>query len=255
MNLEPFTGPGSTPSRRRVWDKIREAVIAFQKLAGNQISVDVHDGYGSVISIASQSPGRSGTPHGTAGEVGACCIGDECTITSELECGGVWQGLGTTCDPNPCVLPACCEGAFQAFDGSERYFNTRTVSFIDTENACDCYLSKDDCSGSYTEGYDPDTCEYFFESAGCEGFVTCCFPEIPELCPGGVPGPTSCSDAMFFGCPTFPTSGYSFACDQPNDTLTFDEDDWQCVSDLSAEDCSEQLQTVFQHLSDECALT
>ena len=41
---------------------------------------------------------------------GACCVGRSCEVTDEGECffsGGVFRGLGTTCDPNPC-LGACC---------------------------------------------------------------------------------------------------------------------------------------------------
>jgi hypothetical protein len=33
---------------------------------------------------------------------GACCDGGECSQTLEENCGGVFQGEGTTCDPNPC---------------------------------------------------------------------------------------------------------------------------------------------------------
>ncbi len=39
---------------------------------------------------------------------GACCDGTVCTISTEDECnciGGVYQGDGTTCDPNPCCRP------------------------------------------------------------------------------------------------------------------------------------------------------
>lgn len=49
-------------------------------------------------------------PSGT----GACCYGDGvCVITTESNCissGGVFQGGGTSCDPNPCPQPdgACC---------------------------------------------------------------------------------------------------------------------------------------------------
>jgi hypothetical protein len=33
---------------------------------------------------------------------GACCIGNDCTITTESDCTGSWQGADTTCQPNPC---------------------------------------------------------------------------------------------------------------------------------------------------------
>ncbi len=43
---------------------------------------------------------------------GACCVGEICSVTTEDDCtgmGGVYQGNGTTCDPNPC----CCEDPSQ----------------------------------------------------------------------------------------------------------------------------------------------
>ncbi len=47
---------------------------------------------------------------------GACCQGDDCSIRTQAECaavGGVYQGDGTNCSPNPCFVPegACCVGS------------------------------------------------------------------------------------------------------------------------------------------------
>ncbi len=44
---------------------------------------------------------------------GACCQGDTCSIETPANCttlGGTYQGDGTTCSPNPCVVAfgACC---------------------------------------------------------------------------------------------------------------------------------------------------
>ncbi len=102
MNLDSFTGPGSTPSRRRFWDKVTQAVLASQKVAGKNVSVDEHQGMGTIIN----SPDQRTTP---AGESGACCFEAGCTIKTEAECtegGGVFFGVGTECDPNPCDCPA-----------------------------------------------------------------------------------------------------------------------------------------------------
>jgi len=45
---------------------------------------------------------------------GACCVNEVCSITTELNCPGDWQGAGTDCDPDPCIPPpdrgACCFG-------------------------------------------------------------------------------------------------------------------------------------------------
>lgn len=50
---------------------------------------------------------------------GACCNGTDCTITSEADCGGVYQGDDTTCDPNPCVSTGACCAFGTCFDGIE----------------------------------------------------------------------------------------------------------------------------------------
>ena len=42
---------------------------------------------------------------------GACCQTDgNCAVTQQADCTGTWQGLGTTCSPNPCPQPrgSCC---------------------------------------------------------------------------------------------------------------------------------------------------
>jgi len=36
---------------------------------------------------------------------GACCVGSVCSITTEANCQGTYQGDGTDCDPNPCPTP------------------------------------------------------------------------------------------------------------------------------------------------------
>ncbi len=51
MNLESFTGSGSTPSRRRFWDKVTAYVIASQKVAGKNVSVSEHQGAGTLINV------------------------------------------------------------------------------------------------------------------------------------------------------------------------------------------------------------
>ncbi len=115
--MNPFTGPGSTPSRRRFWDRVTDAVNASRKLSGMSVTVSEHQGKGTVIDVTDTSPGRSrGGPGGPPVPIlGACCYNDgTCDDLTESDCtdaGGNWQGPDTTCDddPNPCV-GACCEG-------------------------------------------------------------------------------------------------------------------------------------------------
>ncbi len=105
MNLKPFTGSGSTPSRRRFWDKVTQAVIASQKVAGRFVTVDEHPGKGTVINVNDTSSRRPTPPPTT----GACCDDEgNCTITTEAGCEGTFQGVGTVCDPNPCVTCTSC---------------------------------------------------------------------------------------------------------------------------------------------------
>ncbi len=101
MNLDSFTGPGSTPSRRRFWDQVTQVVNASQKIAGDNVTVDEQEGMGTLIN----APNPTRRPTGTTG---ACCIDGTCTVTTEAVCsesGGVFLGTGTPCDPNPCVCP------------------------------------------------------------------------------------------------------------------------------------------------------
>jgi hypothetical protein len=101
MNLKPFEGPGSTPSRRRFWQAASAAVLASQKMAGHHVTVAEHPGKGTIINVE-RRPGVAPT--------GACCIGEDCSITTEADCiaaGGTYQGDNTDCDPNPCAAEGC----------------------------------------------------------------------------------------------------------------------------------------------------
>ncbi len=191
MNLEPFTGPGSTPSRRRFWDKITQAVIASQKVAGENVTVAEHQGAGTIINI--------NRVRGLEGGVGACCYDDgTCDDLTEADCndaGGNWQGSDTTCadDPNPC-LGACCEGEDGttcvedstpdscADDGGTFQDFGSTCEDVDcTQGACcnegDCsILNESDCldSGGVYQGNgslcDPDPCALPPCSCGFDAF-------------------------------------------------------------------------------------
>ncbi len=118
MNLDKFTGSGSTPSRRAFWDTVAQVVIASKKVEGDNVSIDEHQGQGSIINVSGE--GQRG---GGGGGVGACCYNDgTCDDLTESDCtdaGGNWQGPGTTCadDPNPCV-GACCESDGSCVDDS-----------------------------------------------------------------------------------------------------------------------------------------
>ncbi len=161
MNLDSFTGPGSTPSRRRFWDKVTQSVIASQKVEGKNVSVDEHQGYGSVLSINPERK-RSGGP------TGACCKdGDAC-----FGIGGTYQGDDTTCEDSDCgeaTSGACCHSdnscTIETPDGCDgTYQGDDTVcADIDCNQGACCVdgicsvTTEGDCDGIY-QG-DGSTCE------------------------------------------------------------------------------------------------
>ncbi len=170
MNLKPFTGPGSTPSRRRFWDNAVQAVVASQKLAGRFVTVDEHPGKGTVINAADTSARRKQP----TGDTGACCVDGECSQLTEAACteaGGDFQGVGIPCTPNPCICPSvtfsgvtwCCFGFFSITEPPS--FNGTTLATETEATECDftChYIGSDlvglteyeneDCSGDTAPG-------------------------------------------------------------------------------------------------------
>jgi len=78
--------------------------------------------------------------------VGACCRDDgTCSVTTQDGCPapGIWQGAGTACEPNPCLMGACC---------------LQLYCIILPEDECDAY------GGSYLGNgtlCTPDTCVVF----------------------------------------------------------------------------------------------
>ena len=100
MNIDKIPKVGTTIGRKRFWDKARDVVVSLQKKEGRNVSVDERKGAGTVINVTREL-GTSSVPKG------ACCVGETCSITTEGECAGVYQGDGTTCEPNPCEEVDC----------------------------------------------------------------------------------------------------------------------------------------------------
>ncbi len=81
---------------------------------------------------------------GPLAPLAACCCPDgTCVRATESDCAGVWQGEGTSCDPNPCIPPGMvCVPAgefemgdsFDEGDSDERPVHTVYLSpyYIDT---------------------------------------------------------------------------------------------------------------------------
>ncbi len=131
MNLDKFTGSGSTPSRRRFWNNVADAVMSLRKTEGRNVSIQEHQGLGTVINFLDQTPSAPPTP------VGACCVGEDCTVTTQEHCDeieGIYQGHGTNCSPNPCACDPCpmtdvsADFTFDADDGTFFFSGSGTVS-------------------------------------------------------------------------------------------------------------------------------
>ena len=128
--IEKFSGPGSTPSRRRFWDNVADAVASCRKLPGKNVSVTEYDS-GSLINVNPQRQGQ-----------GASCPPDDASITVTfsgivIDCG-CREGAGiiaTDISVNGSfVIPSVSAGQWQGDGGS--------VTFVAYENT--------DCTGDTT---------------------------------------------------------------------------------------------------------
>ncbi len=90
-------------------------------LFGNPPAGDEGPGFAPII------PGGGGGP---PTNTGACCMGVDCSITTEADCEGVYKGDNTNCDPNPCItecmLPATATfSGISTFCTCVNFFGTR----------------------------------------------------------------------------------------------------------------------------------
>ncbi len=167
MNLDSFTGPGSTPSRRRFWDKVTAAVNASQKIEGRNVSVEEHQGMGTLIDVSNSN--RRPTPSGTTG---ACCNEGVCTQTTEGDCSGTFQGVGSPCDPNPCC--STCES--QVWQGC-------------TDDDGNCRVGPETCDGCTGDIVPCDsTSQWYTDTEYC---ITCPDSEL-VLCLIASVNPVTC---------------------------------------------------------------
>ncbi len=126
MNLESFTGPGSTPSRRRFWDKVTQVVIASQKIEGRNVSVDEHQGMGTIINVPDRTRRPSGgCPSITFADVEFCCYNNGTDSSRAVEPPNL---NGTTFATTPVVLfcedDLTCKNDFTQEIGFNTYSGT-----------------------------------------------------------------------------------------------------------------------------------
>ncbi len=106
-----------------------------------------------------QGDGTVCVPNPCPQPTGACCVGSDCSIQTESDCsgmGGNYQGDGAVCDPNPCPLPSC-SCYFGGFESIGRFLTAQTHTEGSYSRASDGQ-SLDFTADSTTE-IDPNTCE------------------------------------------------------------------------------------------------
>jgi len=80
-------------------------------------------------------------------DVGACCVGEVCSIATDADCEGEFQGVGTDCDPNPCVTDECADNHAPVLLGASYLVNGNFVDppiDIDPEDAFGVYFEYED---------------------------------------------------------------------------------------------------------------
>lgn len=124
-------------------------------------------------------------------ETGACCdyfYGyGSCQVTKQQECYGMWQGAGTSCDPNPCPQPkgACCtesEGKWTCSDTtqSECAGNWQGAFTDCSQGNCEdaCCTTQTFYGGPNNYSCSVSVCEPGHFSANCPGGG--CDPSLPN---------------------------------------------------------------------------
>ncbi len=133
--------------------------------------------------------------------IGACCIGEACSLTTESDCiasGGAFLGAGTVCSPNPClvVLPSCstCYFTNSCFGDGKRWLTKTCVTsrYAIGNFDYDGDTQWEQGTFSQTRSYVPGSCTE--DNSGCEGSGHIHMPFIgpPYNEPGG--------DCDYSGC-------------------------------------------------------
>jgi len=140
----------------------------------------------------------NGTTSGGNPLNGACCAATgACSVITQANCTGIFQGIGTVCSPNPCPQPmgACCVNGICVSDQSEAAclsngtgsswggvgttcgtFNCplATGSCCDTAGVCIVGVSSANCTGAFTVNgtCSPNLCD---DGACCNPANGSCF--------------------------------------------------------------------------------
>ncbi len=156
--MKSFTGPGSTPSRRRFWDQVTDSVNASRKIAGRFVTVDEYPGKGSVINVPDSNRGRGGGGGGATCptpvtiqfseltfDCGCTFFTQDLSTTFEIEDEGNANGFVTTLNLGIHAFPAC--GDCPDGDGNDQFWEPPSVSSDFLPHISVSVWENADCSG------------------------------------------------------------------------------------------------------------
>jgi len=159
---------------------------------------------------------------------GACCspISGSCTVLTDLQCAaadGVYEGDGTTCNPNPC-FGACCLA-------NDRCEERKEAACINTQAPSDC------CEEHLDFGCTDAACE----ACVCSVDSLCCDEEWYDTCVDIALNPAICQPDCLPACTVPPAGefhGPGTSCD-PNPCVA-EPTGACCLGDDSCEELTEE---------------
>ncbi len=158
--MKSFTGPGSTPSRRRFWDQVTAAVNASRKIAGRHVTVSEHEGKGTLVNVDDTSLRRP-PPSGVCIESITLEIVD---VTMDCGClaAGSQSFIATGSVNTTLIIPLTTDLGFAC-----RYDST-----INAAVAAVDYFTAPDCTGSHIDTIQDVQVTVFFIKSSSEWQVT-----------------------------------------------------------------------------------
>jgi len=118
---------------------------------------------------------------------GACCIDGACTITTEAECLGVWQGEGTDCSSNLCSGACCvCGTCYSPVDFAfcEDNFSGACHQYYPDLNCADVGNGSGEIIGSRTLSVSGTISGWFSQVYSCTQWdgESCVISDPPKRC-------------------------------------------------------------------------
>ena len=181
------------------------------------------------------------TPHDPcpAQPPGSCCVGDNCTITTEANCSGTWTQW-QSCSPNPCPTGSCCVNGNCTTTTEANCSGTWTQGQSCSPNPCPtgaCCVGGDTCNTGVTHAWCTSN-NGAWQDAGstsctnCSSTVTgaCCFDD--NTCDELTAAECAAADGTYRGDAT---DCSSIQCGEPPGACCFDDN--SCTV-LTAPECA-----------------